>query len=126
MVPADDDDKIVAFRKSSEPSARLKGLDWNDKRTFCRHGAVQVWDKEPILECCDCGAVVDPYQWIRDRCHEWAGMVASVQYRIDAAKLEMVELKKALKVLRKAHGAAVEAGRAQQALMVLPPQRSRV
>lgn len=117
-----DDDKVVSFR-SGAPSARLKELHWNDKRALCQHMSVEVWTSEPILECADCGAVVDPYQWIRNRVKDWAHMENEAKYRVDDAKREIADLKKTLKALRGEVDDAAEANRVKHALMVMPPRR---
>jgi hypothetical protein len=116
------DDKIVAFR-SAAPSMRLKSLDWTDKRSQCKHFAVQVWSNEPILECCDCGAVVDPYQWIRARIAAWSNMEIDASFRVKEARAELEELKKTLRVLRAEYKDEKERREAETALMVLPRRR---
>lgn len=116
------EDKVVAFRAGA-PSMRLKSLDWTDKRAHCKHVAVQVWQDEPILECKDCGAVVDPYRWIRDRCATWKKMEDEVGYRVKAAKGEMEDLQKSLRILRGEYKDERERRQAETALMVLPPRR---
>lgn len=117
-----EDDKIVAFRPGV-PSMRLKSLDWTDKRAHCKHTAIEVWQDEPILECKDCGAVVDPYRWIRDRCATWKRMEDEVDYRVKEAKGELKELTKALRILRGEYEGERERRQAETALMVLPPRR---
>ena len=119
-------ENVISFRDAS-PSARLKALDWNEKRARCEHKKVEVWLKEPILECRTCGAVVDPYEWIRGRVRDWKQWQDSERFRCEELKLEREKLQKELRKLRgeyrdEAERAAAER-EAARAVMVLPPQR---
>jgi hypothetical protein len=117
-----DEDNIVEFRAAA-PSARLKNLDWQDKRARCRHKRVEIWRKEPILECTDCGAVVDAHQWIRDRCQDWAQVMSNLKFKKQEIEAEIGELKKARRILRKKYKDDREKRDAERALMHMPPQR---
>jgi hypothetical protein len=112
---------VVSFRDAA-PSARLKTLDWSDQRAQCKHRGVEVWMKEPILECKKCGAVVDPYAWIRERCSDWEEVMADIKYKRKAAESDLNEIKKALRILRAEYKDEAERRKAERALMVLPPQ----
>lgn len=116
---ADEADNIVNFR-SGAPSARLKHLDWSDERTRCQHKRVEVWAKEPILECADCKAIVDPYQWIRDRCRDWDEIESTHKFRKAEMKSEENSLRKALRLLRGEYADVKERREAERSLMVLP------
>lgn len=118
-----DEENVVSFRSAS-PSARLKKFDHDDKRQHCQHKSIEVWCKEPIIECTACGAVVDPYWWIRERCNDWREMVAAITWRRDEAQRELDELKARLRILRKEYATEAERIRAESQLMHMPPQRS--
>ena len=109
---------------TAAPSARFKVLDRDDKRLRCPHKRIEVWPKEPIIECADCGAVVDPFQWIRDRCADWKQMVASVDWKVADAKRELEELKREIRLLRKEFKDEAEKEAASRRLMVMPPRKS--
>ena len=115
-------DNVVNFRPVG-PSASLKKQDWTDKRRQCQHVAVEVWADEPILECQECGAVVDPYRWIRDRVSDWDQITARQEFRKREIVAELNELRAALKVLRGEYADERERQAAKSALMVLPPRR---
>lgn len=115
--------EVVTFRSAS-PSARLKKFDADDKRQQCQHKRIEVWRKEPIIECAECGAVVDPYWWMRERCQDWRQMVDAVTYRRDEAQRELDELKKHLRILRKEYATEAERIRAEQQLMHMPPRKA--
>lgn len=117
------DDNVIGFRPGP-PSARLKSLDWKDKRANCRHRRIEVWTKEPIIECADCGAVVDPYAWMRATIGEWKEMVDAVKYQRRAIEGEIEELKKGLRILRKEYRDEREKQEAANHLMIMPPRRS--
>ena len=117
-----DEDNIIEFRVGA-PSARLKDLDWKDKRSRCEHRRVEIWRKEPILECSDCGAVVDAHQWIRDRCQDWAQVMSNLKFKRQEIETEIEQLKKARRILRKKYKDENERRAAERALMVMPPQR---
>ena len=117
----DGDDKIVDFRKGA-PSARLKTLDWQDKRSRCEHRSIEVWEKEPILECADCGAVVDPYVWIRRTVGDWKRIVDRHKWEKNEAEREAKEIKQQLRMLRKEFATETEKRRYDSAVMILPPQ----
>lgn len=85
---------------------------------------VAVWGNEPILECSDCGGVVDPYKWIRERCADWKQMVDAVQWKVSAAKEELEGLRTAIRLLRKEYKDEVEKARAERNMFVQPPRRS--
>lgn len=117
-----DDGKVVSFR-SLAPSARLKKFDHTDIRANCQHDRIQVWVKEPIIECADCGSVVDPYYWIRRRCSDWQRLHDGVTFQISEAKAELDELRAALKILRGQYRSEAERRRAEHHLMIMPPRR---
>lgn len=117
---------VVEF-KSAAPSARMKQFDdlpELNKRRFCGHKHVVVWGTEPIIECADCGGVVDPYKWIRDRCADWREMEAAISYKIQAAKEELEGLRAAVRMLRGEYKDEMEKARACRELFVRPPRRS--
>lgn len=119
----DEPNNIVSFRDAA-PSLHLKKLDWTDKRASCPHKAVLVWPKEPILECKTCGAVVDPYQWIRNRCDDWAMMRDAKKFERDQLQSEIDGLKKMLRLIRGEYRDERERHEAKSRLMVLPPPSS--
>lgn len=121
-----DETNIVDFKASAAPSARVKTWqDVGEKRAMCRHTHVEVYSNEPILECKDCGGIVDPYVWIRKRCSDWKQMEDAVQCRISMAKAEYEDLKKAVRHLRGEWKDEVEKNRAERrSLMIRPPQKS--
>lgn len=119
-----DEGNVVEF-KVTAPSARMKQFDdVANKRRSCEHKRVEVWGTEPILECSDCGGVVDPYDWIRKRCRDWKQMVDSVKYNVASAKEELDGLKTAIRLLRKEYKDELEKARACRELFVRPPRRS--
>lgn len=115
------EEKVVDFRKAA-PSARLKALDWKDKRSRCEHYRVEIWQKEPILECADCGAVVDPHVWIRKTVGDWARVIERQKWEMNAAKIECDEIKQQLRMLRKEFANEAEKHKYDSCLMMLPPQ----
>ncbi len=117
-----DENNIIKFR-AGVPSARLKNFDWKDKRSRCNHPRVEIWRKEPILECVDCGAVIDPHQWIRDRCLDWAQLMSTLKFQRQEIEGEIVELKKARRILRRKYKDDREKREAERAIMHMPPQR---
>lgn len=120
-------DNVVSFRAAA-PSARLKELDWTDKRARCEHKKIEVWAKEPILECRDCGAVVDPYAWIRSRINDWRYWQEAERAKYDDLKREREDLQKQVRILRgeyKDEAERVAAERAAaRAVAIMPPRRS--
>jgi hypothetical protein len=118
-------DNIISFQ-SAAPSARFRKLDTTDagerKRQTCQHRAVLVWSREPVLECKDCGGIVDPYQWIRDRVRDWENMISAEKYKVDEIKRESEQLKKALRFLRKEFADEREKYEAEHAVATLPPK----
>lgn len=121
-----EEDNIVNFKAASAPSARVKTWrDVGEKRAMCRHTHVEVYSNEPILECKDCGGIVDPYVWIRQRCADWKQMEDAIHYRITSAKDEYENLKKAIRHLRGEWKDEVEKNRAERhSLMIRPPAKS--
>lgn len=117
-----DDSNIVEFRAGA-PSARLKQFDGTEKHVGCQHRRVEIWPREPILECADCGVMVDAHEWIRSRVHDWRQMVSAVEWKRDEAQREINELKERLHMLRKEYATEIEKRRAEHALMVMPPRR---
>lgn len=117
-----DDSNIIEFRAGA-PSARLKEFDGTEKHLTCKHHHVEIWRREPILECRDCGVVVDAHAWIRDRVNDWREMVRAVEWKRDEAQRELDELKARLRVLRQEYASEIEKRRAEHQLMVMPPRR---
>ena len=114
----DKGDNIVKLADFA-PSLSVKRVDWTEKRARCKHRAISVWAKEPIVECRDCGAVVDPIQWIRDRCNDFDYLQAEKK-RLESDIAALQESKKLARaaVRREREKAHRELDR--QA-MVLPP-----
>ena len=126
-TPAEDNN-VVSFRAAA-PSARLKDLDWTDKRAQCKHKNVEIWAKEPIIECSECGAVVDPYDWIRDRVKDWRHWHHAEFIKYKELKREREELQKQVRILRgeyrdEAERVAAERN-AARAIAVMPPRKVR-
>lgn len=117
-----DDDNVISFRTAA-PSAQMKKLEWSDKRSRCDHRQIEVWPKEPIIECVACGVVVDPYAWIRDRCRDWERVMDNVKYKKNAAEQEMKEILGKLRALRKEYASEAEKRSAERAVMILPAQK---
>lgn len=121
---SDDAGNIVEF-KASAPTARMKQFDdVPDKRRFCKHVHVEIWGNEPILECGDCGGVVDPYKWIRDRVSDWRQMESAVAFKVREAKEELEGLRASIRILRGEYKDELEKARACRELFVRPPRRS--
>ncbi len=118
------DNTVIGFR-SGAPSARLKAFNGTDPRPNCQHRRIEIWAKEPVVECIDCGSVVDPYWWLRRRCEDWKQAMQAIELKMNAAKQEVEELKAALRILRREYKDEAEKRKAETALMHLPP-RSRV
>lgn len=118
-----EDESNVLDLKAGLPSARLKRLDFGDKRARCRHRAIAVWPREPIIECVNCGAVVDPYEWIRTVCRNWEMMKNNQEIERAETAAEIAELKKALKVLRREYAGEAERRQLESAVAILPPRR---
>jgi hypothetical protein len=91
-------DKIVPI--GSAPSfpdlQRKKHVDGDRKDPLCKHWKIYVWTREPIIECQDCGAIVDPYYWLRLTMDNWDNMHARVKFQVDEMKREQDALKKAI------------------------------
>lgn len=57
--------KILTFpSKGDEPRNLTNFLYERAERPFCRHSAIQVNEKERAVRCRNCGAVVDPFEWM--------------------------------------------------------------
>ena len=121
-----DEAKVIDFKSHTAPSARVKSWqDVGDKRSACPHIHVEVYDKEPILECRDCGGIVDPYWWIRRRCADWKQMTDAVEYKVKDTKRELEELRVAVRHLRGEWKDAAEKNAAERhSLMIVKPRRS--
>lgn len=109
--------------KSRGPSAALKKLEWTDKRSSCQHERIEIWPREPIIECADCGVVVDPYYWLRRVCERWRMVEDTAAYRARALKDEADEIKKSLRILRAEYKDESERREAERSLMRLPPRK---
>lgn len=103
------------------PSARLKRLDFTDPRARCQHEKVEIWPNQPRIECKACGALVDPYDWLRKHCREWQRMEDDLEAERQNVRDEIEELKKARRLLRQEYADEVEKRRTERAIMVLPP-----
>lgn len=115
------DDKVVAFR-AGDGRPRLKSLSGNEQRAMCQHDEVEIWPREPILECAQCGAVVDPYEWIRKAVGRWKRFEQAAQWKVDELKREADELMAGLRILRAEYKDEAERRRAERAIAHLPPQ----
>ncbi len=114
------DDNVINLMDAAVPSARLKQLDWSDKRARCEHKHVLVWSNEPILECKDCGGIVDPYQWIRGRARDWKSIIDNVEGKKKLIEMEIADLQKALRLLKGEFKDERERQEAKRMLMILP------
>lgn len=117
---------VVAFRKDV-PTASFKRLDADDLRATCQHRRVCVGMRDPILECAECQAPVDPYVWIRTLTREWDEVCRQHEEKKRSAEREIEVLKKRLRVLRGEYESEAERiaeeREAERAIAVLPPKR---
>ena len=120
-----DDDKVVQFRSAELPS-RVKRPDDPKRRAGCQHKRTSIWMDEPILECSDCGAIIDPYCWIREQATKWDQIQGRVDYARKEADREMADIKKQLRQLRGEYADEKEHQATKKALMVLPPRKAAI
>lgn len=118
-----DDEKIIQFRDAA-PSVRLKRLEATDQRRVCKHRSTLISMEEPILECADCGAIIDPHQWIRILTKEWEQVQNRVEFMRVEAEREMKEIRKQLRVIRGEYADEKERQEVKKTLMVLPPRKA--
>lgn len=71
----------------------IKRMDRNDKRSTCRHPSVWIWESEPIMECRDCGAMIDPFVWMRANFKKFDQQIADKIAERDRIAAETAELK---------------------------------
>lgn len=116
------DSNVITFRRDV-PASRIKRPEGNAKRQCCQHRQVEIWACEPVLECRDCGAMVDPYDWIRTLTHEWGDVERQHAYRKREAEREMAEIEKKLRALRGEFRDETERREASRAIAVLPARK---
>ena len=63
-------DNVIDFskKKASENSALSLGVT---RKKFCKCIAVTVCEHSRTMECRQCGASVDPFQWALKMCSDW-------------------------------------------------------
>jgi hypothetical protein len=114
-------DNIVSFRAAGASALFKDRQTLPERRLDCRHKPIWVYADEPILECRNCGAIVDPFRWIRDRVNEWKSMQAAVDWKIAEAKRELDGLRTAIRQLR---GEWKDESEKRRTLMIQPPRKS--
>jgi hypothetical protein len=119
MTAADAPSNVVSIRTAA-PSASVREREWSDKKAQCEHKAITIDSSEPVIECRDCGAIVDPYRWIRDRCRDWSRWIDNEQYRQREMRDETKRLQAALRLVRKEYRDEQERRVAEREIMVLP------
>jgi hypothetical protein len=120
----DGESNVVEFRRlDSSPSAQLKRLDITDKKRSCQHKKVHIWVSEPILECKDCGAIVDPYWWMRQTIGSWSSIYDGIKFQENEARKELEALKREIRKLRREFKDEAERQAPDREIMRLPPSR---
>jgi len=120
----DTPDNVVSIHDAT-PSTGIKSLDWSDKRARCQHARVLIWEKEPIAECRDCGAILDPFMVLRRHCNYWRQMTAPLEAQKAGLEAEIAGLKKALKALKGEFATEAEKRAADRALHIWPGRKPR-
>ena len=115
------DDKVVPF-VPGVPSMAFRETATNAKRAFCQHWRIAVDGSEPIIECRDCGAIVDPYQWLRQSIRNWDAPIKTREFKLET---EIENRKRALRILRNECADEAEKRIAARAIAVLPNGRTR-
>jgi hypothetical protein len=115
-------DNVVAFERDL-PTSKLKPR--NPDKANCRHRKIWVSQDEPMVECVQCGSVVDPYAWIRAFTADWNAIQMSHELFKKAAAEEQAEIKRKLRQLRKEYASEAERLRDDREVMVMPA-RERV
>lgn len=118
-----DDDKVVPFVPST-PSMAFKERGGDIKRAICKHWRIAVSQDEPMIECRDCGAIVDPYRWLRQSIGQWDGAIREREFKIQQLDGEIEGRKTALRLIRKEYESEAEKRRAERAIAVLPNGRT--
>jgi hypothetical protein len=121
-----EDDKVVPLTSApSIPGLQVKRQTTAERKDpFCKHWQIWVYAREPIIECKTCGAIVDPYQWLRLTTDNWQAAQDRVKYQITDMERERDELKKAVRLLRGEYKDETEKREAARAIMVMPPRKA--
>lgn len=117
-----DDDRVVPFVPGTPSMAFREHTD--HKRAFCQHWRIAVDQREPMIECRDCGAIVDPYHWLRQSIRNWDAPIRDREAKIRQLDNEIEGRKKALRLLRKESADEAEKRQAARAIAVLPNGRT--
>jgi len=117
------DDKVIKFAPGT-PSMAFRERALDAKKSLCRHWRIAVDSREPIVECRDCGAIVDPYAWIRQSIGNWDGPIREREFKIKQLDDEITNRKSALRILRNECATEAEKRHAARAIAVLPNGRT--
>lgn len=118
----DETDNVVSLA-AIKPFLQTKRANWSDKKSRCQHWHVVVRSDEPILECKDCEAIVDPFHYIRNLAGLWDGLMAQKK-RLEADIEALQESKKQVRQELRRERDKADREISRQA-MVLPPHMTK-
>ena len=64
-------DNIIDFPVSNPRSEAEQGLGYRPKEIYCRCISIEVSEYDRTVECQNCGATIDPFDWCLNQCRDW-------------------------------------------------------
>lgn len=122
-----DESNVVAFPKEAKPTLQAEPRDLTCRKRICGHSRCVIRELEPILECKDCGAFIDPYEWMRKNVrHIGATIKGGAEKQRDELLREAEELSKLVRQLRGDFKSEIEKRRFQSQVVIKPPKRAKL
>lgn len=125
-----DPEKVILFPKDRGRSRECKisqTTPRHQKMSVCQHHECSLDPVQPILTCDQCGAVLEPYDWMR-KTMRWFGhsiKAGAVRQKEDLER-EAKELSELIRQLRGEFKSEIERRRFEAQPVVKPPKRAKL
>lgn len=123
-----DESNVVSFPKEGRPAIRKELHNVAaEKKARCRHETCTISRYEPVIACDKCGAVVDPYEWLRKNIEHFGMAIKNgAEMQRDDLQREAKELTNLVRQLRGEFKDEMEKKRFQSQVVIKPPKRAKL
>lgn len=126
----EDPGNVLSFPKNAKRHRACKISEtksYHQKMATCQHHDCSIDPVQPILTCDQCGALLEPYDWMR-KTMKWFGhsIKAGALRQKEDLERESQELSELIRQLRGEFKSEVERRRFEASPVVKPPKRAKL
>ncbi len=74
------------------PELKIVVADDKEHVKYCRHDQVKIWKYHRTVQCANCGASVDPFEWLLNIANFQAGQVSQLKWLHNEVKWKTEEI----------------------------------